>query len=119
MTQVEIEQLKVVIDRLISEDREYNQKERRSVQRLPFFRPATLWLGRQQEEPQSCFVRDISERGIGMVHQFNPAPDRMGTIGIHRLWDEPMVFRANCRWSECWGSGWFISGWNIHSIERE
>ena len=119
MTQIEISQLKAIVARLVGEDRQYCVKERRSVARQAFFRPATLLLGRTQGEPQNAFVRDISENGIGLVHDFKILPGRIGNIAIHRLWDDPIIFRSEIRWCESWGSGWFMSGWQIVSLESD
>lgn len=119
MTQIELAELRNIIQRLINEDRQFVDKERRSVTRQPFFRPATLYLGKDQGDPQRVFVRDISEQGIGLVHDFPVEPSRIGNLGIHRLWDEPIVFRAEIRWSENWGNGWYISGWQIMAIETD
>ena len=119
MTELELGELRNVIQRLVSEDRRFNTQERRSVQRQPFFRPATLLLGGTQGEPQRSFVRDISEKGIGLVHDFKIETGTIGNLAIHRLWDEPIIFRAELRWAESWGNGWYISGWQICSIESD
>ncbi len=119
MTNIEACKFREVIERLLDEDRRFNMKERRSIMRQPCFRPATIMLNQLQTTPCTAFVRDISEIGIGLVHDFSATIGQLGYIGVHRVWDDPVVFRCEVRWCEKWGNGWFLSGWKILSIESD
>ena len=110
-------QIRDVVTRLLSEDKKYSMKDRRSIARRPFFRPITLYLGREQGDPQSGFARDLNESGIGLVHDFAIEPGKIANIAVHRLWDAPAVIRANLPLVRKLGKR-MVHQWLEHLLDR-
>jgi hypothetical protein len=107
-----------VVEALLAEDRQYFLKERRATQRVSLFRPVTIWLGADRQEPLHGFTRDVSHAGLGLVHQFSLEQKRLATIAVHRLWDEPVLLRCQVQWCGPFGRGWSMSGWSLLNVEN-
>ena len=112
---IEIGQIRQIVERLLTEA-ETLTGERRSLARKPYFRPVSLVMqeiGKQQSF--SCFSRDISPHGIGLLHNMPLEPSevvltiRTESAGDVRLSSEIM-------WCRPCGEGWFISGAKFRSI---
>jgi hypothetical protein len=85
--------------------------ERRTVVREPFFRPVTLERskgGKVQEV--SCFSRDISPKGIGLLHNFTLEENEEVVLTIHSDCLGRIRVRSRIKWCEACGEGWHISG---------
>ena len=100
-----------VIEQLLRENQAATLRERRSVDRKPFTRPLKVVIGRDQETAHEAFSRDVSPRGIGMISRHEFRPNTMATIQIHTLSGEPIALKAQARWCQPYGEGWFASGW--------
>lgn len=86
--------------------------ERRSVGRKPFMRPVKIEIDRGRIELQA-FSRDVSPKGISLVFDRELNAGQIATLSIHRLFGAPTVIRAELRWCESFGKGWFVSGWRF------
>jgi hypothetical protein len=97
-----------VVAHLLLEPGQGGNVERRSMSRVPFFRP--VYIGKMGEEPRfSAFTRDISPRSIGLLHVM---PLECGKV-IIRIPSEPnrcADLRAQIEWCNDCGEGWYISG---------
>jgi hypothetical protein len=103
------------IKQLLLENQAVTLRERRSVDRKPFTRPLKVVMNRDQETVHEAFSRDISSRGIGMISRHEFQPNTMATIQIHPLDGEHIALRAQVRWCQPYGEGWFASGWIFRS----
>lgn len=85
--------------------------DRRSVPREPFFRPVTVALIAGGESQQfSCFSRDISPRGIGLLHD---RPLQNGIEVVLTIQSENLGsirVRSQIMWCAPCGEGWYLSG---------
>jgi len=86
------------------------QEERRAELRHPFFRPVQVIVeegGGQRN--YSCFSRDISFSGIGLLHNM---PVRCGEAILTFPREAGGQFRvqATIRWCRPCGEGWYLSG---------
>lgn len=85
--------------------------ERRTAVREPFFRPVTLELtvaGKPQE--RSCFSRDISPKGIGLLHNFSLEQGENVVLTIHSDCLGRIRVRSEIMWCTPAGEGWYLSG---------
>ncbi len=103
------------IEELMRENQAVDARERRGVDRKPFPRPVKVVFGRQQPQTHEAFSRDISLRGIGMISKCEFSPNTIATIHIHRLKGKDVAVRAELRWCQPYGEGWFLSGWSFLS----
>lgn len=99
------------IEQLLRENQAAALRERRSVDRKPFTRPLKVVINRDQEMVHEAFSRDVSSRGIGMISRHEFQPNMVATIQIHTLNGEHIALRAQVRWCQHYGEGWFASGW--------
>ena len=85
--------------------------ERRTAVREPFFRGVTLELtvaGKLQE--RSCFSRDISPKGIGLLHNFALEQGEKVVLTIHSDCLGRIRVRSEIMWCTPAGEGWYVSG---------
>ncbi len=105
-----------VIDQLLKENQTCVLRERRSVQRQPFARPVFIRHGRDHLEVQQAFSKDLSRAGIGIVSDTNWTVGRIAELEIHRLQNRPVRFKAEVRWCEPYGPGWYLTGWHFLQV---
>ena len=103
------------VDQLLRENQSALLRERRGSDRKPFVRPVKVITGRDQNESHDGFSRDISAQGIGVISRVQWQPHTIATIKIHRLRGREVAVRAEARWSEPFGDGWYSSGWSFLS----
>ena len=85
--------------------------DRRTAVREPFFRPVTLEFtvaGKSQE--RSCFSRDISPKGIGLLHNFSLEEGENVVLTIHSDCLGRIRVRSEIMWCTPAGEGWHLSG---------
>jgi hypothetical protein len=97
------------IENLLREQQTTILRERRSVNRQPFVRP--LEVQARGTEPQTGFSRDVSRHGISLIARQPLAAGTIATLRIHSVYGPPMEVRAEVRWCDPFGDGWFLSGW--------
>jgi hypothetical protein len=103
------------IDQLLDEEDRAGSStdERRSVARTPFVRPVRIVTGRQ-ETHDGC-SRDISKNGIAIMTRSEWKPSTIATLAIHSLKRRPDTVKAEVRWCQPFGEGWYVSGWRFIS----
>lgn len=83
--------------------------ERRSEPRQPFFRTIQLAFVRDPTRRFTCFSRDISTSGIGLLH-YMELPLGTVVLTIPTETSGPVRFLAEMVWSHPCGDGWHMSG---------
>jgi hypothetical protein len=96
-----------LVHRLVNEAQDDVDFQRRNEVRHPFVRPVTI-IGPDGTE-FSALSRDISETGIGLIHQRELRPTTVSLI-ITRRSGEAVKVAARIRWSKPIGDQWLISG---------
>ena len=102
------------IYKILSEARANAKKEMRDEVRYPFFRPVTIDIG---EIRVSGFSREVSERGIGLLHNTVLA---LGEVKVTISIKEGSFaqVRTKIGWCNPCGEGWYISGGTFVGIPR-
>ncbi len=101
-------QVRDAITRLLVEQKA-KTGERRASQRVPFFRPVNLAIedGGQMRE-FSCFSRDVSLDGIGLLHNM---PLESGSVLISIAGESRLTrIHGEIVWCKPCGEGWYLSG---------
>ena len=81
--------------------------DRRGDVRFAFFRPVTIQTA--QNKQLEAFSREISESGIGLVHNF-PLPLQDVELRISHEHGYTIRVRARILWCQECGQGWYITG---------
>lgn len=81
--------------------------DRRGDVRFAFFRPVTIQTS--ENKSFAAFSREISESGIGLVHNF---PLSLGDVELRISHEHGYTIRVRTRilWCQECGQGWFITG---------
>jgi hypothetical protein len=103
-----------VVDQLLRENQACLIRERRSLTRTTFTRPVVIRTGRDKR--QTGFSRDISNQGIGIIDQTQWPVGSITEIEIHSLFGKNLTVRAEARWSDSYGDGWFVTGWHFLDV---
>jgi hypothetical protein len=98
------------IDTLLREQQTSVLRDRRAVDRQPFVRPMQIVPSRSGK-PISGFSRDVSRHGISIILGEPLSPGTIATLEIHRLYGAPLSIKAEVRWCDAFGEGWYCSGW--------
>ena len=101
-------QISHTVKRLLDEAK-LERGEQRAHTRQPFFGPVTIVVQENgQQRNFSCFSRDISPSGMGLLHNM---PLKLGRVtlvipresaGIH--------LQSEIMWCQPCGEGWYLSG---------
>jgi hypothetical protein len=92
----------------LSEARE-GAAERRADKRESFFQPITLVLEDDPRRRYSCFSRDISATGIGLLHCMALEAGEV-VLTIPNKSQGNVRIRSKIVWCRPCGEGWFLSG---------
>ena len=96
---------------LLKEYESERLSDRRAVSRKPLVRPCKIVARHRRNDVYLGFSRDISDKGIGIIGQFE-WPDRsVARVSVHMIKFSTVTFDAELRWTEPFGDGWFITGW--------
>ena len=95
------------IYQLVVEAKTALKSDRRSELRYAFFRPVAIEM--EDGHQYSAFTRDISEAGIGLIHNMD-LHDREVEISIRSDCGYSIRVRTRIVWCEACGEGWYISG---------
>jgi hypothetical protein len=102
------EQLQKAIHLLLHEARE-GVDERRAKQREPFFAPVRFSMAQDPRREFTCFSRDISATGLGLLHCMAVEPGAIVlTIPSKSCGD--IRIRGRIVWCQPCGEGWYLSG---------
>lgn len=99
------------IDGLLREQQAIVLQERRSSNRQPFVRPVLVKRNRKQD--LQAFSRDISHKGICLIVNEDLKAKVVCDLEIHSIGSTPAYMRAELRWSNRFGKGWFVTGWQF------
>jgi hypothetical protein len=108
ISSVDQRQLRETIHRLLDEAIDVAW-ERRSASRVPYFQPVTVSVGGDEQGQYSCFSRDISPAGIGLLHSVAIGLGEV-VLTIPSQSAGPIRFRAEVVWCRPCGEGWYMSG---------
>ena len=101
-------QIGEIVHRLLDEAKEKGA-ERRAEKREPFFQVMRLSFAGEEDRQFTCFSRDISPSGIGLLHYLTVEPGRvLLTIPSRSCGD--VRIRAEIVWCQPCGEGWYVSG---------
>ena len=98
------------IDALLKEHQATIMKERRAVDRQPFARPVKVVTQRGEVSIQG-FTRDISRHGVSIILPEMVRPVMIASLHVHSLYGRSFDVRAENRWCDSFGDGWYTSGW--------
>jgi hypothetical protein len=96
-----------IMYRLVQQAESDFLNDRRAYQRFPFFRLVAL---KDDARVRTAFVRDISESGMGLLHDFELHRDERMEILVG---SERRTLQACVRNCEPVGDGWWISACRI------
>jgi hypothetical protein len=103
------------ITTLLSTARAANLADRRVEPRYPFFQPLAIQPRRTGCHQFSAFSRDISESGMGLLH--NMPLDTEEVILTISGDDGAFVLPGQIMWCRPCGEGWYLSGAKFHRAE--
>lgn len=98
------------VDTLLREQQATVLRERRAVDRQPFVRPLQITPTRGGDSLFG-FSRDVSRNGISIITSEPLTPGTMALLQIHSTFGPQLEIRAQVRWCDSFGAGWFTSGW--------
>jgi hypothetical protein len=98
------------VDTLLREQQATILRERRAVDRQPFVRPLEIIPSRSGAS-LSGFSRDVSRHGISVITSEPLTPGTIALLQVHSIFGAPLEVRAQVRWCDSFGTGWFSSGW--------
>ena len=98
------------VDTLLREQQATVLRERRAVDRQPYVRPLHISPSRGGD-PLFGFSRDVSRHGISLITSEPVTPGTIALLQIHSTFGPPLEVRAQVRWCDSFGTGWFSSGW--------
>ncbi len=107
-----------IIESLRKAEKDEVARERRTSQRLAFVRPVIITIGRDRRTEIKATSKDLSQTGMGLIHDVPFEVGRIGVLTIHRLYDDPLKIRAECRWCQPFCKLWHVSGWRFLVEER-
>jgi hypothetical protein len=98
-----------IVHELLEETKPLKQ-ERRAELRHPFFRPVHVIVEEQGIcRNYSCFSRDISPAGIGLLHNM-PLQRGEVVLTFPRQSGGEFQLQAKVQWCQPCGEGWYLSG---------
>jgi hypothetical protein len=98
------------VDTLLREQQTTTLRERRAVDRQPFVRPVEI-IHVRAGATQSGVSRDVSRHGISVLTPDPLTPGAIAMLHVHSIFGRPLEVRAQVRWCDSFGDGWFASGW--------
>jgi hypothetical protein len=115
-TRVDEKELDEIIGQLLLESRSAGE-EQRTQQREPFFAP--VYVVKLQDglyRSISCFSRDISSRGIGLLHN-ERLELGLALVIVPREGRSKVQLDCEILWCRPCGEGWYMSGARFLSAE--
>lgn len=76
-------------------------------------RPVRIRIVGDEENEFLGYSKNISPVGIGLILPDEFPRGTIATLSIHSLENLHVHLRAELRWSEPFGTGWFLSGWKL------
>ena len=100
--------LRDTVELLLEDARKASRRQREKL-REPFFSPVRLCFDDYEEQTFTAFTRDISSKGIGLLHCMKIMPGELTVIARMRDGHE-IRLRTDIAWCLNCGEGWYISG---------
>ena len=111
---VEANQIQQAVSHLL-DDATAVTGERRCETRETFFGPVTVVVEEDgQRRSYSCFSRDLSSRGMGLLHNMPLEPGQV-LLTIRRESNE-VRFKSEISWCRPCGEGWYLSGAKLLAV---
>jgi hypothetical protein len=114
VSNIDQRQLRETVHRLLQEEKKVAW-ERRAEKRVPFFQPVTLTVAGNERRQCSCFAKDISPTGIGLLHFVAIEPGEV-VLTIHSKSFGDVRIRAEVVWSRPCGEGGYMSGARFFNV---
>ena len=86
-----------------------DKREQRRERRSPYIAAVAVYLGNENGEKVSAFVRDLSPSGIGLVH-LTPMPVGRVVLKLQLTRNRIVPMQTEIMWSQEFADGWFASG---------
>lgn len=99
----------VDVEQLLKENQVQILRERRLADRVPFVRPVVVHPSRGSETFHG-FTRDISSLGVGIISPVPWEPPSIVSLDIHSLHGRDVKLKAESRWCDEYGDGWYLVG---------
>jgi hypothetical protein len=106
-------QLPPRVELLIEQAKDQAALDKRTEQRYPFFQPVTLRRGLQS---LSAFSRDISESGMGLLHDMPIGGEY--TVVVHDPDGCAYDITGVVMWCRPCGQGWYLSGVRFSRVQE-
>jgi len=113
------DRIQQIIESLRKAERDEVIREQRSAGRRPFVRPVLITLGRDKHTEIHATSNNLSQTGIGLIHDVELQVGRIGVLTIHRLHEKPVQLRADVRWCQPFCGSWYVSGWRFIVEEHD
>ena len=98
-----------IVKQLLKENEVQRLSERRLANRTPFVRPILI-CPLNGPEKHGGFTRDISKLGIGVISPVKWEVGSFVDLSIHSMNGRPVRMRAETRWCDNYGHGWYVVG---------
>lgn len=108
----ETKPLGTAVYEILREARAGQKREYRDMVRYSFFRPVIIRVG---TTCFSAFSREVSERGIGLLHSAELQPGSI-EVTIPTEQGYSVRIRTQLLWVQPCGEGWYISGGEFREI---
>jgi len=76
-------------------------------------RPVLITFGRDKQTKIQTTSNNLSETGIGLIHDVELQVGRIGVLTMYRLHEDSVKIRAEVRWRQPFCGSWFASGWRF------
>lgn len=90
---------------------------RRLANRHSYFRPALIRHNRGRSTSWG-FTRDISNRGIGLIHEV-PLETERALVTVSAVSGQPIELRIDVKWCKRCADGWYVSGGEFVPLRAE
>ncbi len=110
--------LQRLVEQILDEETRVKIGERRDASRQQLSRPVVIEPREESGRKVNALTRDISGMGLGVISAEGFVPGTMARIEISRLQGASSIVLAECRWSDPFSNGWFLSGWNFVAVQR-
>jgi len=115
--QAQSSDLTILVDAIVKEE-SCASRERRSAHRVPLVRPVVVEMN-GEARPFYSFSKNISACGIGLIMRLAPPNGTAAKLSIQRMHGDAAQVRAELRWCEPFGDGWYLTGWKFLAPIRD
>ena len=109
-------ELQRLVGEILNEETRQLMRERRDSTRQAITRRVTIAPNGGSSIRVKAFSRDISNMGIGLIGEVPWSVGQVARLEIDRLESRSSIVLAECRWSQEFADGWYLSGWNFMNV---